>query len=164
MFPKNGLGTCTWINKVHSSSWLYSCSTRGTDIAGVEGWWLVNRLDRSVPETQMTASRLVCALLIYFLPTKSMRDHCDIILWHHDHLLYSFSRKTTVHAQMKCHHSSVHLLASMLKSLVTIATPKPYCLFLILNFMPVTLSPRYFGAPSYSSLKFIYNIYSICNN
>ena len=36
VFPKI-LGACTWINKVHSSSRIYSCSTRGTDIARVRG-------------------------------------------------------------------------------------------------------------------------------
>ena len=67
-FPKKGLGTCRWINKVHSSSWLYSCSTRGTDIARVEGWWLINRPNRSVPETQTTAPGLSLLFLIYFPP------------------------------------------------------------------------------------------------
>ena len=66
-----GLGTCTWINNVHHSSWLYSCSMRGTKIARVEGWWLLNRPNHSVPETQMTALRLMCALFIYFPPSKA---------------------------------------------------------------------------------------------
>ena len=66
-----------------------------------------------------------------------------------------------MHVQRKCHNSSAHLPVSMMKSLVTITTPEPYCLFLIPNFMSMTLSPRYFGAPSYQSLKFIYNIYNI---
>ena len=92
VFPKS-LGACTWINKVDSSSWIYSCSTRGTNIAKVEGWWLDNRPNHSVPDTQTTALRLVCTLLIYFPPPKSMWDHCDITLWHHNHLLYSFGGK-----------------------------------------------------------------------
>ena len=44
------------------------CSMRGTDIARVEGLWLIDRPNHSVPETQMTAPRFVCALLIYFPP------------------------------------------------------------------------------------------------
>ena len=37
------------------------------------------------------------------------------------------------------------------------ATHEPSCQFHILFFEPVTLSPRYFGMPSYWSLKFIKN-------
>ena len=66
VFP-NSLGACTSINKENSSSWIYSCSTRGTNIARVEGWW-VNRPRHSVAETQMTAPKPKQALLIYFPP------------------------------------------------------------------------------------------------
>ena len=66
--PQKDLGTCTWINKVHSSSWLYSCSTRGTDIAREEGQWLINRPNHSVPETQTTAPGSSLLFLIYFPP------------------------------------------------------------------------------------------------
>ena len=132
------------------------CSTRGTNIAKVEGLWLIGRPNHSVPETQTTALTCVCSPYIFPSP-ESMRDHCDVILWCHDCLLYSFGRKTTVHAQRKCHSSSVHLVALLPESPVTIAISKPHCLFLNPNFMPVTLSPRYFSAPSYWHLKFIYN-------
>ena len=54
VFPKS-LGACTWINKVDSPSWIYSCSMRGTDMTRVEGQWLINRPSHSVPDTQMTA-------------------------------------------------------------------------------------------------------------
>ena len=156
VFPKS-LGPCTWINKVHSSSRIYSYSTRGTDIAGVEGWWLNKGPNCSVPETQMTAPRLR-ACFPYILPSpNSIRDPCDIIWWHHNCLLYFFCGETTVHAQRKCHNSSSHPPALQPKSPVTITTPEPHRLFLIPNFMPVTLSPRYFSAPSYWSLKFFYN-------
>ena len=67
VFPKS-LGACTWINKVHSSSRIYSCSTRDTDIAVVEGQWLNKGPNHSVPETQMTAPRFKLAFLIYFPP------------------------------------------------------------------------------------------------
>ena len=142
VFPKS-LGACTWIHKVHSSSRIYSCSMRGTNIARVDGQWLNKGPNHSVPETQTTALRLKLAFLIYFPPPIAW-DHCDIIWWCHDHLLYFFCRKTTMHAQRKCHNSSAHPLASLLKSPVTIATPKPHRLFLILNFVPVTLSPQVF--------------------
>ena len=62
------MGSCTWTNKVHSSSWIYSWSTRGTDIAGVEGQWLNNGSNCSVPETQTTATGLSSLFLIYFPP------------------------------------------------------------------------------------------------
>ena len=67
VFPKH-LAACTWINKVNSSSWIYSHSMRGTNIARVEGWWLNNRLNCSVAETQTTAPKLELAFLIYFTP------------------------------------------------------------------------------------------------
>ena len=67
VFPKS-LGACTWINKEDSSSSIYSCSMRGTDIAIVEGWWLNYRPNHSVPETQMTAPKPEWALFIYFPP------------------------------------------------------------------------------------------------
>ena len=67
VFPKC-LGACTWIKKESSSSWIYSCSTRGTDIARVEGQWLDSRPNHSVPETQMTAPKPEWALLINFPP------------------------------------------------------------------------------------------------
>ena len=53
--------------------------------------------------------------------------------------VYSFCRKTTVHVQRKCHSLSAHLPASLPESPVTVATSKPHHLFLIQNFMPVTL-------------------------
>ena len=67
MFPKY-LRACTWMNKVNSSSTIYSCSMRGTDIAKVEGQCLHNGPYHSVPETQTTASKLELTLLIYFPP------------------------------------------------------------------------------------------------
>ena len=74
---------------------------RGTDIAEVEGQWILrNWPNHSVPKTQMTASKLVFAFLYSSLP-NSMRDPCDIIKWCHDHLIYFFSGKTTVHVQRK---------------------------------------------------------------
>ena len=139
--------------QVHSSSWL--CSTWGTNIARVEGWWLVNGPNCLVPETQMTAPRLVCALLIYFPPPKSVRDHCDIILWYHDCLLYSFGRKTTVHVQMKCHHSSASVDAKI---------PSYYCYtqtilsFLYPKFCACDTLPQVFQCTHVPEFKFIYNI------
>ena len=95
---------------------------------------------------------LVCSPSI--VPSQnSMRDHCDIISWYHDHLLWSSGRKTTAHVHRKHCSSSAHLPTSMPESPVAIDTSKPLCLFLNPNFVPVTLSPRYFGVPSYWSLN-----------
>ena len=93
VFPKS-LGGCTWTNKVNSSSRIYSCSTRGTNIARVEGQWLNN-------ETQLCSARnpddspKAWACFPYILPSpKRVSNHCDITLWHHNHLLYFFHGKT----------------------------------------------------------------------
>ena len=129
------------------------CSTRGTKIARVVGLWLVRRPNCSVSESPDDSPEVwVCSPFI--VPSQnSMRDHSNIISWCHNHLLWSSSRKTTVHVHKKHHSSSVHLLVSTLESPVTIDASKPHCLFLNPNSMSVTLSPRYFGAPSYWSLN-----------
>ena len=129
------------------------CSTRGTKIARVEGLWLVDRPKHSVSEDPDDSPEvLVCSPFI--VPSQnSMRDHCDIISWHHDHLLWSSGRKTTAHAHQKHYSLSAHPPASMPESPITINASKPLCLFLNLNSMPVTLFPRYFGAPLYLSLN-----------
>ena len=44
------------------------CSTRGADVATVEGQWLNKWPNHLVPETQTTAPKLQLALLIYFPP------------------------------------------------------------------------------------------------
>ena len=87
------LATCRWINKAHSSTWIYFYSTRGTKTAKVEGQWPPsNWLKYSVPKTQMTAWRFVHAFLIYH-PPKCMSKHCDITKWCHDHLLPLFHQE-----------------------------------------------------------------------
>ena len=129
------------------------CSTRGTEIAGVEGLWLVNRPNSSMSENPDNSPKgWVCSPFI--VPSQnSMRDHCDVTSWCHDHLLWSSSGKTTVHAHWKHCSSSAHLLAFMPESLVTIDASEPLHLFLNPNSVPVTLSPRYFSVPLYQSLN-----------
>ena len=129
------------------------CSTRGTKIARVEGLWLVNRPKCSVSEYPDDSPKVpVCSPFI--VPSQNrMRDPCYIISWCHDHLLWSYGRKTTAHAHQKHCISSAHLPASTPESLITINASKPLCLFLNLNSVPVTLSTRYFGVPSYQSLN-----------
>ena len=77
--PK-GLGTCIWINETQFIL-VMLCSTRGTKIDGVEGLLLVNRPSRSVSENPDNSPE-VYVLSPFIVPSqKSMRDHCDIILW-----------------------------------------------------------------------------------
>ena len=129
------------------------CSMRGTEIARVEGLWLVNRPKCSVSEDPYVSPKVqVCSPFI--VPSlNSKRDPSDVISWCHNHLLCSFSGKTTVHVHQKPCHSSVHPLTCTPEFLNTINASKPLHLFLNLNSIPVTLSPSYFGAPSYQSLN-----------
>ena len=63
------LDTCRWINKKHPPVGKHSCSTRGTEVATTEGWWLLGKLPEcSAPKTQTIVSRLMHVLPIY-LPT-----------------------------------------------------------------------------------------------
>ena len=129
------------------------CSMRGTEIPQIEGLWLVNGPNCSVPENPDNSPKVhVCSPFIVS-SQNSMRDHCDVISWCYNHLLWSSSGKTTAYAHRKHHNSSVHLPVSIPESPVTIVTSKPLHLFLNPNFMPVTLSPRYFSVPSYRSLN-----------
>ena len=128
-------------------------STRGTEIARVEGLWLVNGPNQSASENPDNSPE-VWVHSPFIVPSQnSMRDHCDIISWCHNHLLWSSGRNTTVHMHRKHHSSFVHLPVSMPESLVTIDASEPPHHFLNPNFVPVTLSTRYFGAPLYQSLN-----------
>ena len=129
------------------------CSTGGTKTARVGGLWLVSRPESSVSEDP-DDSPMVWVCSPFIVPSLySTRDPCDVISWCHDHLLWSSSRKATAHVHRKHHHSSVHLLVSTPESPNTINASKPLHLFLSLNSMPVTLSPRYFGVRFYRSLN-----------
>ena len=129
------------------------CSMRGTEIAGVEGLWLVSRPNCSVSESPDDSPEVwVCSPFI--VPSQnSTQDYCDIISWCHNCLLWSLGRETTAHVHRKHHSSSMHLPVSTLESPVTTDASEPLHLFLNLNSMPVTLSPGYFGAPLYQSLN-----------
>ena len=129
------------------------CSMTGTEIAGVEGLWLVSRPKLSVSKDPDDSLKVpVCSSFI--APSQnSMRDPCDVISWCHNHLLWSSGWKTTAHVHQKHCSLSAHPPASMPEFLITINASKPLCLFLNPNSMPVTLSLRYFGVPLYQSLN-----------
>ena len=151
---QTSLGTCRWINKAHSSTGIYSCTTRSTNIAKVEGWWPPSSWpNRSVPETQMTAPRLLHTFLLYPIPRcmsraimtspNDIRIICSPI---------SAGKALCMHrgiARICLHlHWCPHWLFSS-------TTQEPCHVFHNLNFESVTLSLRYFGVPLYWSLKFV---------
>ena len=73
------------------------CSMRCTKIARVEGLWLVNGPNCSVSGNPDDSPK-VCVCSSFIVPSQnSMRDHCNVISWCHDCLLWSCGRKTTVH-------------------------------------------------------------------
>ena len=129
------------------------CSMRGTDIAKIEGLWLVNRPKCSVSEDQDDSPEVQLCSPFIVPSLNSTREPCDVISWCHNNLLWSSRGKTTVHVHQKHHHLSAHPPASMPESLNTLNASKPLCLFLNPISIPVTLSPRYFGAPLYWSLN-----------
>ena len=127
-------------------------SMRGTKTTKVEGLWLINRPECFVPEYPDNSTK-VWQCLPFIVPSlHRMRDPHDIMKWYHDHLLWSSSGKTTAHAHWNCRclsaSASIHA-----RTPNTTNASKPLCLYFNLIFVPVTLSPRYFGVPSYWSLN-----------
>ena len=89
-------------------------SMRGTETAKVEGLWLVNKPKCLVSEDPDNSPEVWLCSPFMVPSLSSTRDPHDISSWCHDCLLWSSSRKTTVHAHQNCHCSSAHLPASML--------------------------------------------------
>ena len=150
--PQKGLGTCIWINKNTQFILVMLCSTRGTEIARVEGLWLVNRPKHSVSEDQDDSPKVpVCSPFIVS-SQNSMRDHFDTISWCYDCLLWLSGRKTTAHVHQKHCSSSAHLPASTPEFPITINASEPLCFFLNPNSMPVThiLDYNQHAAPHHS--------------
>ena len=113
-------------------------SMRGTETAKVEGLWLVNRPKCLVPEYPDDSPEVRWWSPFIVPSLYSMRDPHDVMKWHHNHLLWSSSGKTTVHVHRNCWHLSVHLPASLLEPPNTTNASKPLCLFLNPIFAPVT--------------------------
>ena len=92
-------------------------SSRGTETDKVEGLWLINRPECLVPEYPDNSPKVwMCSPFI--VPSlDSMKNPHDVTSWCHDHLLWSSSRKTTVHVHVHWngHGSSAHQPASVLK-------------------------------------------------
>ena len=88
---------------------------RGTETAKVDGLWLIKRPQCSVPEYPDDRLEVQWCSPFIVPSLYSMRDPHDIISWHHDHLLWSSSGKTTAHAHGNCQCSSAHLPSSLLE-------------------------------------------------
>ena len=100
-------------------------STRGTKTAEVEGLWLVNRPKCLVPEYPDDSPEIWWCSPFILPSLYSTRDHCDVMKWCHNHLLWSSSGKTTARAHWNHQHSSAHLLASLPEAPNTTNASKP---------------------------------------
>ena len=151
MVPKITWGTCRWTDKEHFPVRMYSHSMRGTKVTATAGWWLLSKLPEcSAPKTQMTALRLVHALLIYS-PTLCISIMFVTSLNDITIICFPLLAGKALHMCRRampvclCTHWHPHWLFST-------ATHEPFCQFHIPYFEPVTLSSRYFSVPSYQSL------------
>ena len=113
-------------------------SMRGTATAEVEGLWLIKRPKHLVPEYPDDSSKVWWCSPFIVPSLYGMSDPCDIMKWHHNHLLWSFSRRTPVHVHQNCRHSSAHLLASSPEPPNATNASEPLRLFLNPIFAPVT--------------------------
>ena len=152
-------GMCRWIKKAHFSSGMYSCSTRGTVIAATECWWPYWKLPecstQKNPDNSSEAlahfpyiPSLWCMSKVVMMSLNDVRIICSPFLV--GKALHMHRRAALI---CLCTHWDPCWLFST-------AIHEPCCHFCIPNSEPVTLSPRYFGAPLYQSLKLIKN--AIC--
>ena len=132
---------------------------RGNEVAATEGWWLLSKLPEcSAPKTQMIASNLMHALLIYPPPLcisiMLVTSLNDITI-----ICFPFLVGKALHMCRRAALAHLHICWHPHQLILVFPTAMhgPYCQFHIPNFQPVTLSPMYFSAPSYWSLKFIKN-------
>ena len=88
-------------------------STRANETAEVEGLWLINGPEHLVPEYPDDSPKVQWCSPFIVPSLYSMRGPCDVMKWHHDHLLWSSSGKTTVHVHWNCWHSSAQLPSSL---------------------------------------------------
>ena len=134
---QTSLGTCRWINKAHSSTWIYFCSTRGTNIAKVEGQWPPSNWPNcSFPKIQMTGPRLLCAFLIYPIP-KCMSWEIMTSLNNIRIVCFPISVGKAL-----CRHRGIAMIHLCLcqhpHQLFSSSMQEPCCIFHNPNFEPVT--------------------------
>ena len=130
---------------------MYSHSTRGTKVAMTEGQRLFSKLPEcSAPKTQMIASRLMHTLLIYPL---TLCVSITFVTSLNDVTIVCFPFLAGKALHMPRRAMTVHLYTLQHPhQLFPTAVHGPSHQFCIPNSEPVTLSPWYFGAPSYQSL------------
>ena len=151
---QTSLGTCRWINKAHSSTGTYSCSTRGTEIAkGEDQWPPSNWPNHAVPETQMTAPRFLWTFLLYPIP------QCTSIM-----IMTSLNDVRVICSPFQWEKHCACAGELLRFACTSAGIPTNYFLLLCKNlfmfsitpnFEPVTLSPRYFGVLSSRALKLL---------
>ena len=106
-------------------------STRDTKTAEIEGLWLINRPKCFGPEYPDNSPKVWWCSPFIVPSLYSMRDPHDIMKWHHNHLLWSSSGKTTAHVHQNCWCSSAHPPAS---------SPEPQLLWMHPNLFVFSLT------------------------
>ena len=129
------------------------CSMRGTKIAKVEGLWLVNRPKYSVSEDPHDSSEVwLCSPFI--VPSLNAQE--IFVMSFHDITIICFDLsmgKTTAHVASETLPIIFTSTGIHARTPNTINASASLHLFLNPISLPVTLSPRYFGVPSYWSLN-----------
>ena len=136
--PQKGLGTCIWINKSHNPFWFMLCSTRGTEIAEVEGLWFVYRPKCLVSEDPDDSPKVQLCPTFKVPSLNSMRDPCDVISWSSQlsALIFQWENhcaSTLETSPFVCTSADVHT-----RTPNTIIASEPLHLFLNPIFMSVT--------------------------
>ena len=126
--------------------------SRGTKTAKVEGLWLVNRPKCLVPEYPDNSPEVRQCSPFIVPSLDSMRDPHDIMIICSD-LPMGKPLCTHIGTAMVCLHICWHPCWNP----KYYESSEPLRLFPNLIFMPVTLSPRYFSAPSYQSLIYLHS-------
>ena len=147
--PKQTLGPYRQNEQIRNTSLyvLYSCSPKGTELARTKGW--LPELTRQMNEGMNPLS--TCQLPFIFPVHLCKQYNSDVMIWCHDHLLPCLGRKslcacTVESCWLTCTYADVPNLSphlSLHELIYKFCIPIPIAL---------TLSPRYFGVPSYQSL------------
>ena len=141
---------CSWTNKENFPVRMYSHFMRGTNVGTTEGRWLLSKLPEcSSPKTPDNSleAYMHSPYISPYLTHK--HNNCDVMI---------ICSSLLVGKPCTCTrepHPLAHAPTSIPPICLSTAMHRPSHQFHIPNFEPVTLSPRYFGAPSYQSLKFI---------
>ena len=125
-------------------------SSRGTKTAKVEGLWLVNRPKCLVPEYPDNSPKVQSCSPFIVPSLNSMRDSHDIMI-----ICSDLPVGKPLHVCIRTAMVHLHIHQHPCWDPKYYESSKPLCLFPNPIFMPVTLSSRYFGAPSYWGLIYL---------